>query len=108
MRFVSSFGKFDRKGPNQATLLTFKGMLFLRDRRRIRFAFRKKVYRLIDELQVDLDAWIRDYNEARPHQPLWRSTDPALSAKGASPSISPNIAGNQHWPAGFAGFAGFI
>ena len=31
-------------------------------------AFRKKVYRSIDELQFDLDAWVRDYNEARPHQ----------------------------------------
>jgi len=33
-----------------------------------RVAFRKKVYRLIDELQADLDAWIKEYNEARPHQ----------------------------------------
>jgi hypothetical protein len=29
------------------------------------------VYRSIDELQADLDAWIRDYNEARPHQGRW-------------------------------------
>jgi transposase InsO family protein len=36
-----------------------------------RVAFRKKVYRSIDELQVDLDAWVRDYNEARPHQGRW-------------------------------------
>jgi integrase-like protein len=36
-----------------------------------RVAFRKKVYRSIDELQVDLDVWIRDYNEARPHQGRW-------------------------------------
>jgi transposase InsO family protein len=36
-----------------------------------RVAFRKKVYRSIEELQVDLDAWIRDYNEARPHQGRW-------------------------------------
>jgi hypothetical protein len=33
-----------------------------------RIAFRKKVYRSIDELQADLDVWIREYNEARPHQ----------------------------------------
>jgi transposase InsO family protein len=33
-----------------------------------RVAFRKKVYRSIDELQADLDAWIKEYNEARPHQ----------------------------------------
>jgi hypothetical protein len=36
-----------------------------------RVAFRKKVYRSIDELQVDLDAWITEYDEARPHQGRW-------------------------------------
>jgi hypothetical protein len=36
-----------------------------------RIAFRKKVYRLIDELQADLDEWIRSYNEERPHQGRW-------------------------------------
>ena len=36
-----------------------------------RIAFRKKVYRAIDELQTDLDAWIREYNEERPHQGRW-------------------------------------
>jgi hypothetical protein len=39
-----------------------------------RVAFRKKVYRSLDELQVDLDVWIRDYNEARPHQGRWGKT----------------------------------
>ena len=36
-----------------------------------RVAFRKKVYRSIDELQADLDCWITEYNEARPHQGRW-------------------------------------
>lgn len=36
-----------------------------------RVAFRKKVYRAIDELQADLDLWIREYNEQRPHQGRW-------------------------------------
>ena len=50
-----------------------------------RVAFRKKVYRSIDELQADLDACdlpgcnaddegeneIKEYNEARPHQGRW-------------------------------------
>jgi Integrase core domain/Winged helix-turn helix len=36
-----------------------------------RVAFRKKVYRSIDELQTDLDLWIREYNERRPHQGRW-------------------------------------
>ncbi len=32
-----------------------------------RVAFRKKVYKSVDELQRDLDEWIREYNEVRPH-----------------------------------------
>jgi hypothetical protein len=35
-----------------------------------RVAFRKKVYRSIDELQADLDSWIKEYNEARPQGTL--------------------------------------
>ena len=31
-------------------------------------AFRKKLYRTIDEMQVDLDAWIDQYNGERTHQ----------------------------------------
>jgi transposase InsO family protein len=30
-------------------------------------AFRKKIYTSIEELQVDVDAWIKEYNEQRPH-----------------------------------------
>lgn len=29
--------------------------------------FRKKVYHTLEELQIDLDLWIRKYNEFRPH-----------------------------------------
>jgi len=36
-----------------------------------RVAFRKKIYRTIDELQADLDAWIRTYNKEREHQGRW-------------------------------------
>jgi len=36
-----------------------------------RIAFRKKLDRSIAELQRDLDAWIAEYNEARPHQGRW-------------------------------------
>jgi transposase InsO family protein len=36
-----------------------------------RVAFRKKIYRTIDELQVDLDAWVVEYNNDRPHQGRW-------------------------------------
>ena len=34
-------------------------------------AFRKKVYRGVDELQVDLDTWIVEYNQTCPHQGRW-------------------------------------
>jgi transposase InsO family protein len=36
-----------------------------------RVAFRKKLYRTIDQLQVDLDAWLVEYNEQRPYQGRW-------------------------------------
>lgn len=36
-----------------------------------RVAFRKKLYTSIEELQVDLDAWVAEYNEQRPHQGRW-------------------------------------
>jgi transposase InsO family protein len=36
-----------------------------------RVAFRKKIYRTIDELQSDLDVWVTAYNETRPHQGRW-------------------------------------
>jgi len=32
-----------------------------------RVAFRKKVYTSLEELQKDLDRWIKEYNEERPH-----------------------------------------
>lgn len=36
-----------------------------------RIAFRKKIYHSIDELQADLDGWLRAYNAERPHQGRW-------------------------------------
>jgi transposase InsO family protein len=36
-----------------------------------RVAFRKKIYRTLDELQADLDRWLKLYNEQRPHQGRW-------------------------------------
>jgi transposase InsO family protein len=30
-------------------------------------AFRKKIYRSVEELQQDADTWVRQYNEERPH-----------------------------------------
>jgi hypothetical protein len=36
-----------------------------------RVAFRKKLYASIEDLQNDLDLWIKTYNEDRPHQGRW-------------------------------------
>jgi transposase InsO family protein len=36
-----------------------------------RVAFRKKLYRSLVELQVDVDQWLRHYNKVRTHQGRW-------------------------------------
>jgi hypothetical protein len=36
-----------------------------------RVAFRRKIYRGLEELPCDLDDWLREYNEVRPHQGRW-------------------------------------
>ncbi len=36
-----------------------------------RVTFRKKLYRSVDELQADLDAYLVEYNQQRPHQGRW-------------------------------------
>ena len=32
-----------------------------------RIAFRKKIYNTLDELQADLDTWMKEYNQERVH-----------------------------------------
>ena len=41
-----------------------------------RVAFRKKIYRTIDELQTDLDAWIAEYNSNGPIRGVGASARP--------------------------------
>lgn len=36
-----------------------------------RVAFRRKLYATFEGLQADLDTWMREYNDARPHQGRW-------------------------------------
>jgi hypothetical protein len=36
-----------------------------------RIAFRKKIYRTIEELQTDLDAWLVEYNRASEHPSVY-------------------------------------
>jgi len=34
-------------------------------------AFRKKIYTQLEGIQVDLDRWLDEYNQVRPHQGRW-------------------------------------
>lgn len=36
-----------------------------------RMAFRRKIYRTLEELQADMETWLQEYNELRPHQGRW-------------------------------------
>jgi transposase InsO family protein len=36
-----------------------------------RIAFRQKIYERLDDLQTDVEVWLREYNEERPHQGRW-------------------------------------
>jgi len=36
-----------------------------------RVAFRKKIYRPLEELQADLDRWMEEYNQESPHHGQW-------------------------------------
>jgi hypothetical protein len=36
-----------------------------------RLAFRKVIYERLEELQRDVDTWLQEYNETRPHQRRW-------------------------------------
>ena len=36
-----------------------------------RVAFRKKIYRTLEDLQLDLDGWLEEYNRQRPHHGRW-------------------------------------
>jgi hypothetical protein len=47
-----------------------------------RVAFRKRIYSTLDEVQADLDAWLKHYNEQRPRQGQW------CYGKTAMPSVS--------------------
>lgn len=57
-----------------------------------RVAFRKKVYRTLEKLQADVDVWMQEYNEQRPHQGRWcygetpRQTFVARCSERSSPS----------------------
>jgi transposase InsO family protein len=53
-----------------------------------RVTFRKKLYASIAELQADLDAWLKEYNELRSHQGRWCFGKTPLETFLASVSIA--------------------
>jgi len=53
-----------------------------------RVVFRKKIYRTLEELQTDLDGWIEDYNEQRPHQGRWCYGKPPMQTFVDSVSLA--------------------
>jgi transposase InsO family protein len=51
-----------------------------------RVAFRRKIYSSLEQLQADLDTWLREYNEVRPHQGKWcYGKTPLLTFRDALP-----------------------
>jgi Integrase core domain len=58
-----------------------------------RVAFRKRIYRTIDELQSDLDAWVKQYNETRPHQGRWCYGKTPMQTEGRAAVSAPSRRG---------------
>lgn len=61
----------ERLGEGHHGVGVYDGLLVDPPHPYYRVAFRKEIYRTIDELQADLDAWIAKCNEQRPHQGRW-------------------------------------
>jgi hypothetical protein len=51
-----------------------------------RVAFRRKIYSTIEQLQSDLDDWLREYNEVRTHQGRWCYAKPAQDLSRLAPA----------------------
>src|SRR5262245_21224283 len=51
-----------------------------------RVAFRKRVYRSLDELQADLDIWVREYNRASEHPSYYVIEGKRLCWPGCDPA----------------------
>src|SRR5262245_26548520 len=61
----------------------------------------KKIYRTIDELQTDLDVWITEYNEHRPHQGRWcfgKTPMQTFPQHRLSDQVSANTLEALRWP----------
>jgi transposase InsO family protein len=74
-------------------------------------AFRKKLYRSLEELQTDLDAWLREYNEERTHSgrycygktPMQTFVDSKRLARDKMLDLTHASSADNHGPARAAG-----
>ena len=69
-------GRFVSQRPYVAHLMAGANGIVERFHRTVlnefyRVAFRRKIYSNLEELQRDLDLWLKEYNEVRPHQGRW-------------------------------------
>jgi Integrase core domain len=58
-------------------------------------AFRKRLYTSLEQLQSDVDAWIAEYNESRPHSGKYcfgKTPMETFAAPSTSPMKSNSIA----------------
>ena len=69
-----------RYGPRPGSRTSAVGIA-TRLTRRYRVAFRRKLYTTLEELQADLDAWMREYNEERPKKRLGGLTPAAYGRR---------------------------
>lgn len=64
-----------------------------------RVAFRKKLYMSLDELQADLDSWLRYYNEERPDLGRYcYGKMPRQTWHDARPLVEEKMLKRQHQP----------
>ena len=64
-----------------------------------RVAFRKKLYSSLDELQADLDEWLRYNNEERPHSGRYCFGEtPMQTWRDARPLVEGKMLERQHRP----------
>jgi transposase InsO family protein len=69
MRIFSGWSCGERRSPQTNGICERFHKTILEEFYRV--VFRKKLFRTLEQLQADLDSWVRYYNLERPHQGRW-------------------------------------